>query len=358
MRDKLRTYPRLAYLLTRRPLIVNQPLEHLRLNPSSVCNLNCRMCPNSYTVKDKKTMTFTDFKRILDSTKAKRLTLVGSGETFFNPEIIDILNYAGEKCSWFSTTTNFTIVGDIIEDIIHSNLDVVKISIDGATEDTYNRIRRGAEFDTIVDNIASLVEAKTRLHSERPYIRFNYVVQYDNYKEIDTIVELAHDLGVTNIVFLMVRTSCQELMDIPYEELITKMKKANELTKKFGIWSNLERLLVDLQIIQWGKYAEYCNTMKTCRQEKFYECIYPWLSAYIDVHGTVTPCCSYRVFSKRDRYGNALKDEWKDIWNGAKFQYLRYNIKNRLDISPSCLDCNGFSMRSLVKIDRMLPHFT
>jgi MoaA/NifB/PqqE/SkfB family radical SAM enzyme len=309
-------------------------------------------------VTDKKVMAFTDFKRILDSTKAKRLTLVGTGENFINPDIIDILNYAGEKCYWFSITTNFTLVEGIIEDIINSKLGVLKISIDGATKETYNKIRKGAQYETILDNIVTLVQTKRKLHSDRPHIRFNFVIQHDNYSEIDQIVELAHDLGVPNVVFMMVRTSSKRLLDIPRGELMVKMKETSALAKKYDICSNLESIFADLQSFQWNNYVDYWKINKCSGYKKFHGCVYPWLSAHIDVEGNVSPCCSYRIFSKDDNYGNALESEWEDIWNCEKYQFIRFKIKKRLGISPSCMHCNGFGLKSLTKIDRVLPHFT
>jgi len=352
------TYPRLALLLARRPLIANNSPEHIMLSPSSVCNLNCKMCPNSYKVSNKKVLAFADFKRILESTKVKRLTLVGTGETFVNPDIIDILYYAKQRCNWVSSTSNFTLVENVIGDIIKSKLDVMKISIDGATKETYNKIRKGAQFETVVENIKALVKTKKELHSENPFIRFNFVIQHDNYSEIDAMIELANDLGLTNVLFTMVRTCQEKLLDIPKKSLMEKIIKGIALAKKFRIYSNLEAILADLQSYSFESYMDYCRVVNGNGHSKFYGCVYPWLSAQINVEGYVLPCCSYHITSEEDYFGNVLESKWKDIWNGQRFQQLRFQIKRKGEIPFSCKQCNGISRKSLLRIDKWLPRFT
>ena len=355
MFHKIKTYSNIALLLIRKPLIVNRPPEHLMISPSSICNLDCMMCPNSHRIKNKSTMSISDFKSIINKIKPKRLTIVGPGETFMNKNIIEIFKYAKEKCQWVSTTSNFTLVGNIIEDIIQSEIDVLKISIDGATKETYEKIRQGASFETVKENIKSLEDSKRKLDLKEPKVRFNYVIQHDNYQEIDTIIELAHDLGVDNVAFSMVRTANQALRDIPRDELLGKVKMGCAIANKESINTNLENILKGLQDSYWEKYSNYPNNGNGVK--KFYSCVYPWLSALVDVGGHVTPCCSYKLPNPKDDFGNVLESDWEDIWNGEKFQELRRKIKNKNGVPSSCKYCIGFNFRGLISINKLLPRF-
>ncbi len=328
------------------------------LSPSSTCNLKCKMCPNANTVKGKKTMTFSGFKRIIDNVKPRRITIVGPGETFINPDIIDILNYAKKKCSWVSTTSNFTMAERFTQDIIKSQIDVIKISIDGATKTTYEKIRRGANFESVIKNIQKLVEEKRKKNSYLPSIRFNYVIQKDNYHEIDEIIKIGSELGVDNIAFAMVRTSNKELLDIPHDKLLQKINQGHEIARRRGMQTNLEEIKNNLQRYKWDSYDDYCKLVNNNGVKKFHGCVYPWLSALIDVQGNVTPCCSFSLSSSNDFFGNALNSDWGSIWNGEKFLQLRKHIKRREKVPVSCQSCNGIDLRSLISINKLLPNFT
>jgi radical SAM protein with 4Fe4S-binding SPASM domain len=353
---KMTTYSKLALLLTRKPLIVNRAPEHIMISPSSICNLDCIMCPNMQKIKNKGTMSESDFEYIINNIKPRRLTIVGPGETFMNKDILDILNYAKKRCQWVSTTSNFTLVGKIVDNIIRSQIDVVKISIDGATKATYEKIRQGANFETVLENIKKLQDSKRKLNMIRPKIRFNYVIQYDNYQEIDTIIELAHELGVDNIGFSMIRTSDCGLKGIPRDDLIGKLKVGNAIAKKGSIKTNIESILNGLKRYDWNRYSDFPNNGNS--YEKFHSCVYPWLSAQVDVEGNVTPCCSFRITDPKKRFGNILESDWDDIWNGEKFQELRRKIKNNNEVPSSCKSCIGFTFKDLISINRFLPGFT
>jgi sulfatase maturation enzyme AslB (radical SAM superfamily) len=75
---------------------------------------------------------------------------------------------------------------------------VLNISIDGASEDTYNKLRRGGSFAKLLENL----EAIKRLKSDHGFeLILHFVVQNDNYHELEMMSELAESYDADRMWF-------------------------------------------------------------------------------------------------------------------------------------------------------------
>jgi sulfatase maturation enzyme AslB (radical SAM superfamily) len=81
---------------------------------------------------------------------------------------------------------------------IHSNIKDIAISIDAATPDTYNLVRKGGDFDQLKANIEYLNQCPTLAHST---LKYTYVVQQDNFREMKLFVEWLTSYPRSNIRF-------------------------------------------------------------------------------------------------------------------------------------------------------------
>lgn len=86
---------------------------------------------------------------------------------------------------------------------IHKNISTVLVSFDAGTEETYNITRRGGNWDWLLENTRRLGE----LIKERKlnYLRLDFVVQKDNYREMDKFIEIGKSLNVSQVTFTLVR---------------------------------------------------------------------------------------------------------------------------------------------------------
>jgi len=82
---------------------------------------------------------------------------------------------------------------------IHENIETVFLSIDAATDPTYNITRRGGHWDTLMENCRRLGEF--RESGQLKYLRFDFVVQLANYTEMPAFVELSRLMGVDCVYF-------------------------------------------------------------------------------------------------------------------------------------------------------------
>src|SRR5205085_6880469 len=93
--------------------------------------------------------------------------------------------------------TNATLLSrDDCRRLVDAGVAWVHVSVDGATPETFEHIRAGARFDGVVENLASLVEAKRDARSATPRVQLNVVVMRSNLSELPAIVRLAARLGV------------------------------------------------------------------------------------------------------------------------------------------------------------------
>mgnify|MGYP003332576105 CR=1 FL=1 len=82
---------------------------------------------------------------------------------------------------------------------IHDNVSTILISFDAATEPTYNITRRGGHWKTLLENCKRL--GHLRAKKKIKFLRFDFVVQEDNYQEMKAFVALAHELGADRAYF-------------------------------------------------------------------------------------------------------------------------------------------------------------
>jgi len=90
----------------------------------------------------------------------------------------------------FSLQTN----GLLIKKMYHRHekmfekLNVLNVSIDGASKETYERLRKGGSFEKIIENLEFIKEIKSKLNFK---FIIHFVAQAENYQEMSAIVELA-----------------------------------------------------------------------------------------------------------------------------------------------------------------------
>ena len=76
------------------------------------------------------------------------------------------------------------------------NLEELGVSIDGASKETYEKLRLGGKWDKILEGLESIAEQKQK-HNFRFILHF--VVQKDNYHEMEKIIDLGEQFGADRV---------------------------------------------------------------------------------------------------------------------------------------------------------------
>jgi radical SAM protein with 4Fe4S-binding SPASM domain len=296
---------------------------YLILDTGNICNLRCPLCPTGLRESEmsRKIMKFDVFKEIIDrlSPYAYEVTLYNWGEPFFNPDIIEMIRYCKKKNLGTNLSTNLNLENLDAESIINSGLEYLIVSLDGITQEVYEKYRVGGNIDLVFKNLTSIIKKKKDLKSKTPFIEWQYLVMKHNLHQIDEAREMAREIGVDLLRFIPV--------GLPFD-----MQNKKELQEK------------------WYPFVPSDNREKYI-EERFLQkpieggCFYLYGSVTINPEGHVAPCCM--VWKDRDNFGNILDTDFMDIWNNDYYQSARslFFSKSNVSAQSVCNRCPVFNRR-------------
>jgi radical SAM protein with 4Fe4S-binding SPASM domain len=172
----------------------------LQVEPTTLCNLRCTYCPVSLELP--KATGHLDpalFEKVVDEMGEYFLTLVlwGWGEPFVSPHVYDIVRYAKKRGIHVISSTNGHLFarGDHARRLVESGIDSLIVSIGGATEESYVRLR-GVKMEEAFDGVRRIVEERKRQQSSTPFVSLSMIVSQYNEEEIPILKHTAQSLGV------------------------------------------------------------------------------------------------------------------------------------------------------------------
>ena len=71
------------------------------------------------------------------------------------------------------------------------------VSVDGSTQETYERYRRRGSLEKVLGNIRLLVDERRRQRSRKPFISLCMLINKYNEHQIEEMREIAKDLGMS-----------------------------------------------------------------------------------------------------------------------------------------------------------------
>jgi MoaA/NifB/PqqE/SkfB family radical SAM enzyme len=148
-------------------------------------------------------LTPGNFEKILKSIHpyARKLTLSAAYEPLVSPHVAEIFELCGKyPIPEVTFLTNGTLLTErIAESVIRTGITEVCFSLHAGTEETYNQIVKGGNFQKTLRNIALISELKKG--GGKPKLHVNVALMKSNIRELEKIVVLAHKLGVASVSF-------------------------------------------------------------------------------------------------------------------------------------------------------------
>jgi MoaA/NifB/PqqE/SkfB family radical SAM enzyme len=165
---------------------------------SNVCNLGCPQCYYpKYSKKPDFTPLFMEiglYKKVVDEMRQfpsnTVLRFLGRGESLIHPRIIEFISYAKEQLKGpVALITNGHLLNpERSTDLLNTGIDVLDISVDAATTDTYSLVR-GKNFERLITNINDLVSLRDHGNFSTK-VMLSFLIQPENYKEAEDFREL------------------------------------------------------------------------------------------------------------------------------------------------------------------------
>ena len=290
--------------------------SEINIATTNVCNLKCIMCKlhNPDLKKTHKTQFFSrkqflDEKivySILDYAEKKNVANVAftaAGEALLDHRLVDFIAYAKDKnIPLISLVTNGVLLEDKGIELLNAGLNRMTISIDGATQETYRKIR-GTDLEKVERGVRKCVEYARAINANGGDI------------------EMQLNCVLVN------------------EEVIHEEKLYLEKWKEYrDIIKNI--YFTDL-VISDTKGRR--NKRDACFNKTHEACSYPWLGFQVDVYGNVSVCCTMQDSSLREKLisiGNVYNQKVYDIWNSEAMRELRKeNLRQQYSKFEICKKC-------------------
>ena len=325
--------------------------KYIQIEPVGQCNLRCQMCSIQFRQDGPPYgppafMAFATFTYIIDHFEGlERLHLQGLGEPMMHPHFFDMVEYAVSKGITVSTNSNLTLLNERrAERCLKSGLSDLSISIDGASAETYERIRIRAQFERVAGNLERLLALRRQLHCELPHLRLVMVIMRRNLHELPDLVRLAkrwsiesifvqhlcHDFGESALPshYLPMRNFVQEqtLLQEDPQRIEYFFKEAQAVAHELKIELRLPHTRIRL------------HAPGTPGPQR---CDWPWTGAYISYQGYAMPCC---MISTPDRinFGKFTEQGVEALWNGEQYQTFRNQLASE-EPPEICRSCSLYS---------------
>ena len=323
-------------------------------NPDE-CNLHCIMCedhsPYSTTQPDRlsaglprRRMDIDLIRRVLaDSVGTPLREIIPStmGEPLLYRNFDEIL----DLCARYGVKLNLTTNGTFprrgarawAERIVPVTSDV-KVSWNGSTKETQEKVMLGARWETVLENVRTFIAVRDE-HAARGGNRCRVTLQLTfmeiNYAELPEIVKLAAELGVDRVKghhlwvhFSQIRDQSMRRNSEAIERWNTTVDAAYEAADRHRLPDGCRVLLENIFKLDADDQVEISAGA---------ECPFLGQEAWVASDGRFNPCCAPDALRRTlGDFGNVNHISLYDIWQGDAYRYLRSSYMNK----PLCQGCN------------------
>ena len=312
-------------------------LPILLLNVHEHCNCRCIMC-NIWQRKDTRELDLDQARSYSNSLRAlavRQVVLTG-GEPLLHSRFVELCAFLRGCGVRLTLLTTGLLLGKRAADVADS-VDEVIVSLDGpqAVHDSIRRVKRG--FELIREGVAAV----RAIRPELP-IHARSTVQKANHTNLRETTRAARDVGFDSISFLATDVSSQAFN----RELIWPIVQQNALLLTRAEVASLEaeiEMLINEQTQERERdfvvespdklrgiarrFREYLGDEKP----RSPRCNAPWVSAVVEVDGSVRPCFFHRTV------GQVETSTLEEVVNGL--DALRFRAELDIPNNPTCQAC-------------------
>lgn len=291
---------------------------------TNACNLNCIMCGRNAadfkpTVFDMD--VFRSFEPLMDT--VEEVTLMGWGEPTIHPDFIEMLEIINKHSARKYFCSNGMNLKKIKNAIFDYNVDVFAVSLDGATDETNSRIRRGSKIDQITEDLKDIVRIKKERGLKYPWINFVFCAMRSNIRELPDLVRLAAEIGIEEVKVVYLTVFGEDLMNESLwgqEELVKEVfEEAIRVGNELGILLKLPHYV--------GEDVAGDKLHK--------DCFVSWRDFFLGSDGYVRPCMSTPIhFFEYDK-----NKDFMEMWNAPEYQKYRADVNNSERMDSPCRRC-------------------
>jgi len=345
------------------------PITHLKkiyIEPTNRCNLDCRICMRNAWNEPLGHMNRETFSRIIEGLRdfsPPPIVFFGAlGEPLAHPEIPDMVAQAKALGSSVELITNGTLLTkDLSKQLIDAGLDMLWVSVDGATPESYADVRLGAMFPEVLANLKAFRDARWSKPSKslfsgfqmNPEIGIVFVAMKRNIHELPSVLTLATKLGATRVLVSNILPYTEEMgKEVLYSRSLTDVVYQSSRFRldlpKIDIDENSKR---SLYLSLRSRYSISLVSGHLSERNDYCPFIENGVTA-ISWEGNLSPCLpllhSHKSYfdgiertSRHHTVGNINEHSVRDLWDKPEYLSFRERVQT-FDFAP-CTYCGSWS---------------
>jgi MoaA/NifB/PqqE/SkfB family radical SAM enzyme len=310
--------------------------EAFQIEVTSRCNLKCVMCPVTVFAEHwrARDMSWETFERVAEAfARVRWVHLQGWGEPLLHRRIFDMIARAKSAGCKVGFTTNGTrLTAQKGARLLDLGLDLMAVSIAGATPATHAAIRVGSDLAKLAENLRRFLRLRAERRNPLPKVEVFYLMTPSNLAELPRAVELAAELGADELV----ATNLDYVMTGGLDAL--RAYSASPPARAGREALDQARAAARRTGIAFRPYPLQFREMALCE-------LNPLKLLYISGDGSVSPCVYTslagqselpRVFEGRSletpavSFGNVNEQPLMAIWESAPYREFRGRFAKRV----------------------------
>jgi MoaA/NifB/PqqE/SkfB family radical SAM enzyme len=193
--------------------------SRLYIECTAACNISCAeacCAPETGITRTRQAgmLDFDLFRRLVDEAGPSlgRVDFFNYGEAFLHKRAVEMCEYIKSRYPHiylYTSTNGLALSEPQARRLVHSGIDEVTFSIDGATPESYAKYRQRGRFEVAIRTLGTMAEEKRRSGRDVPFLNWRYILfrWNDSDAEMNRARELAAEIGVDRL--------CWEITDHP-----------------------------------------------------------------------------------------------------------------------------------------------
>jgi radical SAM protein with 4Fe4S-binding SPASM domain len=239
------------------------------------------------------------------------LHLYFQGEPFLNPRFLEMVKFADQNKIFTSTSTNAHYLdSQNVKNVLESGLKQLIISMDGITQEVYQKYRVGGTLEKVQKGIELLIAERDKNQKTFPRVILQFLVTGQNEHQIPSLKTWAEKMKV--------------------DELQLKT------TQIYEFENGSELIPSDLG---YSRYIPTGHGKWRLKKKLENKCWRMWQGAVVTWDGQVVPCC----FDKdADHVMGELKSQSLiDVWTSKAYHGFRSQLledRSQIEICRNCTE--------------------
>ena len=341
-------------------------LAKVYVEPTNRCNLDCTTCMRNDWNEALGRMDRSTFEKIIEELRsvspAPAVFFGGLGEPLMHSRIVEMVAAAKSFSPSVELITNGTLLDVAMSNrLMDAGLDMLWVSLDGATPESYADVRLGATLPKVLENLAAFHQARLARNMsrdcrcaegyniyEKPLIGIVFVAMKRNINDLPALLGMCHRYAVSRF---MVSNVLPYTKDMCSETLYSKtIMETQALTRlelpRMDVDEVTGKALGEASRTGYNLTVGGANPLEASNRCPF---IHSGATA-ISWDGNVSPCVpllhthvrfvNERAHSCRSYViGNVNERSLKEIWRDPEYTQFRERVQ-LFEFSP-CTICGG-----------------